>query len=117
MHNKRLIPVRSFQDGFLGADVLQMVEGPLTVLCPVPLSVFTGEIVERACDVGEVRDKGSVKVTEAQETSHVLDTRGGWPLCDSLYLDRIHAHLSVAYDHAEVFDLPLMEVALLRLEE
>src|SRR6267378_3059955 len=92
-------------------------EGSLAVLVPVPLSVFTGEIVERACDVREVGDKGSVEVTETQEASHVLDTRRGWPLCDSLYLDRVHAHLSVAYDHAEVFDLPLMEVALLRLEE
>src|SRR5260221_1876808 len=94
-----------------------MKEGLFTVVRPVPLAIFTRQIVEGARDVGEVRDEGLIEITEPQEATHILDTGRGWPLCDSLHLDRVHTHLSVSDDHTQVFDLSLMELAFFRLKE
>src|SRR5712691_7782153 len=117
MHDEWLVPVRCFQDWFLGTDSLETKEGLFTVVRPVPLVVFTRQIVEGACDVGEVRDEGSVEITEPQEATHILDAGRGWPLCDSLHLDRVHTHLSISDDHTQVFNLSLMELELFRLKE
>src|SRR5260221_9220357 len=64
VHDERLIPIRSLQDWFLGADILQMAEGRLATIGPVPLMVFACEVIEGACDVGEIWDEGSIEVTE-----------------------------------------------------
>jgi len=62
---KGLFPVGSPLGPVLKYKILQMVEGLCTIIGPEPLMILTREIVERACDVGEVWDKGSVEVAEA----------------------------------------------------
>src|SRR5260221_12614269 len=45
MHDKRLIPIRSLEDQFLGADVLQMAAGRLAAIGPGPLVGFAREAI------------------------------------------------------------------------
>src|SRR5260221_14189123 len=64
MHDERFIPIWSLQDRFLGADIFQVAEGCLAAVGPVPLTVFACEVIEGTCDVGEVRNEGSIEVTK-----------------------------------------------------
>ena len=93
------------------------MEGCLAVFRPIPLTVFTREVVQWSCDVREVRNEGPVKVTESQEASDVLNTRGGWPLRDTVDFDGIHADRTIADDHSEVFHFFFVEFAFRWLEE
>src|SRR5260221_10908216 len=117
VHDERLVPVWRLQDRFLGAYCLQMKEGLFMFIRPVPLAVFAHEIIEGACNVGKVGDERAVEITEPQEASHILDTGRGWPLRDSLHLDRVHTYLSISDDHTQVFYLLLMELEFFRFKE
>jgi len=100
VHNKRFQPIRGFQYWFTCTHLFQSLEGLLIFLWPVPLAILAGEIIQWACNIGEVRDEGSVEITEAEEAVNILDAGGGWPLGDPLNLDWIHPNFAVAYDHA-----------------
>src|SRR6266581_9041461 len=95
MHSEWLRPVRCFQHRFAGTDILQPVESVFAFLRPIPLLVFTCQVIERSCNIGKVRNEGSVEITEAEEALDVFDTRRSWPLRDTFNLDRIHMYLPV----------------------
>ena len=76
MHDEGFRPIRRFEDWFACAYFLQPLECLFAFHRPVPLPVFTCEIVEWSRNVRKVGYEGSVKVTEAQETPDVLYTGG-----------------------------------------
>jgi len=73
VHDERLGPVGGFQDRFAHADTFEVLEGIFAFCRPVPLAVFAREVIQWPCDIGEIRDKGVVEVTEAEEAVYILD--------------------------------------------
>jgi hypothetical protein len=72
--------------------------------------------VHRFCNLGEILDKAAVEITESKEALDVLFGFWNRPFDDALDLDRVHGHLVVRNDHAEVFDLRFLKLAFFWLE-
>ena len=74
--------------------------------------------VEEGSSYGrEVLDEVTVEVNEAYEGLHVSSALWGGPLADSGNLNRVHRNRVLRDDQPEVFNLLLVELALLRTEE
>ena len=59
--------IRELEDGFREEKGFEGVEGSIMSVGPGPWEVFLSEVDERASDIGVVRDKSSVEISEAQK--------------------------------------------------
>ena len=70
---------------------------------PIPRKVFLGEIDKGSGNVGAVRNKTSIKVREAEEGSHVLDSLRSGPTGDTIQFNGVHGKLSRFDNHSKIF--------------
>ena len=81
------------------------------------MPVLAREVIQWSGDIGEVRNEGSVEVTEAEEAADVLDAGGGRPLRNALYFDRVHMDRTIADNHTKILHFLFVELAFRRFEE
>ena len=48
--------------------------------------------------MGELIDEGAIKVAKTHEGSYLFDGGRGWPICNSLNFDRVHARYPLLKD-------------------
>src|SRR5258708_34908599 len=82
-----------------------------------PLLGLVSECVEGAGNIREVMDKLLIEVHKAKEGLDLLDLHWGWPFCNSMDLCQIHSDMVFQDDQSEVFNLLLLKLAFLWLDE
>ena len=94
-----------------------MFEGFLFLSTPVPGLIGASE-VEKGLSYGrEVLDEATIEINKAYEGLHVSPVLWDGPLTDSGDFNRVHRDLVLQNDQSEVFNLLLVELTLLRMEE
>ena len=73
-------------------------------------------IITGTGNIGEVTDELPIEVHKAKEGLDLLDLSWGWPFRDSTDLCWIHSHMVFRDDQSEVFNLLLLKLAFLWLE-
>ena len=67
--------------------------------------------------VTETHYEAPIEIGKSNERLDLLLHLGDWPVSNSGYLDWVHLHVVMQDDDAEVFNLGLLELALVRSEE
>src|SRR5260221_6937982 len=107
---------REGEDRGGGDSLLQGIECLLLRQTPDPPLGLASECIEGVGNIGEVTDKLPIEVHKAKEGLDLLDLHWGQPFCDSTDLHQIHSHMVFRDDQSEVFDLLLLKLAFLWLE-
>src|SRR5260221_12772249 len=105
------------EDRGRGGGLLQGVECLLLSQAPDPLLGLAGEGVKGAGNIGKVTDELLIEVHKAKEGLDLLDLCWGQPLHNSADLCWVHGDMVFQDDQSKVFDLLLLELAFLWLEE
>jgi len=84
---------------------------------PVPGFVKMSEIEERSSYGQEILDKAMVEINEAYESLYISPVLWGGPIADSSDFHGVHRNFILRNDQSEVFNLPLVELTFLQVEE
>ena len=90
---------------------LEFLERFLLFGAPFPWCL-SRELVERFAQLPEVLDEAAIEVGEASELTHFRGARGCLPIYYRLDFSRIHAHLSMPDNNAQVLGFLDLELAL-----
>lgn len=96
---------------------LELVEGGLFFVTPMPRRILLGEVIQGSSDLREVLDKPPVEVGESSKLLDAFDRRRGRPVCDTTDFDRIHADFPSADNHPKVLGFWYIPFAFLRFKE
>ena len=94
-----------------------MFKGFLLLGTPVPGLIGVSKVKEGLSYGREVLDEVMVEVNEVYESLYISPVLWDGPLADSGNFNRVHYNLVLQDDQSEVFNLLLVELTFLRIEE
>src|SRR3954451_22361602 len=103
--------VRDTEDGGLGHEGLEFLEGLFGTCGPQIGDILVREVGEGGSDSGVVRDKTTVVVAHAEEGLEFLEVGRGWPCFDGLYFLGVGGDALRGDDMTQVFNSGLEELA------
>jgi len=89
--------------------LFQLIKCLLTVLSPVPGSIFSGQLGEWGHCFGVSMDETSVKVCESKESLDIFQLAGSGPILDDFDLALVHLEALWAEHKTQEFYLSLVK--------